>query len=110
MHSREYFITHKINDMRALSSEIVIGSWSDDTSLVLALIDSLVKNKNIDYKDICNNFVLWLGSGKYTPCGIRFGEGVATTQAIYRYVSGVYPTSCGSNDQFQNGNGGLMRI
>jgi len=86
------------------------GSYSDDTSMTLCILDSLSRYKKINYRDICNNFVLWLGSGKFTPSGVAFGFGQTTLKAIQMYTKGTAPTECGSKDEFSNGNGSLIRI
>ena len=46
------------------------GYWSDDTSLEIALVDSIINKKDIDYEDIMNNFTEWLNKGKPLECGI----------------------------------------
>ena len=51
------------------------GTWSDDTSLTLATLDSICDKKCIDYEDIMQKFVLWLKNGKYTPNEKRFDIG-----------------------------------
>jgi len=87
-----------------------LGSFSDDTSLTLCLLDSLTRYKKINYSDICNNFVLWLGSGKFTPLGHAFGVGQTTLKAIQNFAKRMTPIECGSKDEFSNGNGSLIRI
>jgi len=47
------------------------GVWSDDTSLTLALVDSIVKSSGIDYNDIMERFSAWLLYGDYTAAGCR---------------------------------------
>ncbi|MCX5775881.1 MAG: ADP-ribosylglycohydrolase family protein, partial [Firmicutes bacterium] len=87
-----------------------MGFYSDDTSMTLCLLDSLTRYQKINYKDICNNLVLWLGNGKFTPAGYSFGFGQTTLKAIQNFILGTEPTSCGSKDEFANGNGSLIRI
>ncbi|MBW5382292.1 ADP-ribosylglycohydrolase family protein [Brachyspira pilosicoli] len=85
------------------------GTWSDDTSLTLCLLDNL-NNKNINYNDIMNSFVLWYDNGKYTADGYIFDIGITTSDAINNYKSGKNPIKCGLSDEYSNGNGSLMRI
>ncbi|MEI0619438.1 ADP-ribosylglycohydrolase family protein [Brachyspira pilosicoli] len=85
------------------------GTWSDDTSLTLCLLDNL-NNKNINYNDIMNSFVLWYDNGKYTADGHIFDIGITTSDAINNYKSGKNPIKCGLSDEYSNGNGSLMRI
>ena len=41
------------------------GTWSDDTSMSLAALDSL-SNNVIDYDDMMDNFCDWFNKAKYT--------------------------------------------
>lgn len=84
------------------------GSWSDDSSMALALLDSL-KN-GLNYRDIMEKFAEWFEKGKYAPYGECFDIGIGTRKAIYKYWDGIDPLECGGNSEFDNGNGSLMRI
>ena len=86
-----------------------LGTWSDDTSMMLALADSLAKGR-IDYDDVMNNFAKWLFDGGYTVNGDTFGVGRITQKAIYRFYKGTPPLECGGTGIKDNGNGSLMRI
>lgn len=84
------------------------GTWSDDTSMTLCLLDSLAQG--LDYKDIMDKFKVWLTEGKYTPYDEVFDVGIGTRKAITRYISGIEPLKCGGLEPRDNGNGSLMRI
>lgn len=84
------------------------GTWSDDTSMTLCLLDSL--SSGLDYQDIMNRFKDWLTGGAYTPHGEAFDVGSATRQAIGRFISGTDLLKCGGVGEHDNGNGSLMRI
>lgn len=86
------------------------GTWSDDTSLTLCLMDSLAQTEAPDYGDIMKNFASWLTEGKYTPHGEAFGVGHSTRKAILLSLSGKPPLECGGTALEANGNGSLMRI
>ena len=43
-----------------------IGTWSDDTSMVLATIDSIIRINGIDYKDIMSNYLKWYKNAEFT--------------------------------------------
>ena len=45
------------------------GTWSDDTSLTLATIDSIIKFKEISYNDMAKKFCDWALKGEYTATG-----------------------------------------
>lgn len=87
-----------------------IGTWSDDSSMVIATIDSIINNKGINYNDIMDNFLKWCKEGLYTPEGIVFDIGNATSAALYKYNKDKKTFICGSKEIYSNGNGSLMRI
>ena len=78
------------------------GTWSDDTSLVLATCDSIREKGKIDPADMQQRFKHWLFEGAYTPDGLTFDVGNATREALTR--------GHGLSDEYSNGNGSLMRI
>lgn len=91
------------------------GTWSDDTSMTLATMESISRLKKIDYVDIMQNFSLWLENGKFTPFGKVFDCGMTTRRAIFDFSTKIFgktksPLECGSRDENSNGNGSLMRI
>ena len=83
------------------------GTWSDDTSLTLALMEHL--GEKSDLKTLMDKFVAYR-DGYLTPFGDCFDIGIATNDAIERYLSGVPAEECGGKDERSNGNGALMRI
>ena len=84
------------------------GTWSDDTSMTLCLIDSL--SNGLDYSDIMTNFIKWINTGDYTPYGEVFDVGNATRKALMRFAGGIAALDCGGLGDNDNGNGSLMRI
>ncbi len=84
------------------------GTWSDDTSMILCLVDSLIKG--LDYEDIMINFLKWLDEAAYTPHGEVFDVGNITAKALMRFSRGIPPLECGGATERDNGNGSLMRI
>lgn len=86
------------------------GTWSDDSSMTLATLDSIKSARGIDDKDIMDKFLAWYREGKYTPFGEVFDIGMATARALSRYGMGEEPTKSGGNGEKDNGNGSLMRI
>ena len=86
------------------------GTWTDDSSLTLALLDSIRENHFINLPDIMYRFALWLTKGSYTPFGESFDIGFATGESIYRYMAHPDVTTCGGRTERDNGNGSLMRI
>lgn len=89
------------------------GTWSDDTSLTLALADNLFPdgvNDKPDLESIAWGFTEWYDKAAYTPHGKAFDVGNATAKAIKRLKEGVAPEKAGGAGERDNGNGSLMRI
>lgn len=86
------------------------GTWSDDSSLTLATMESIVRKGEIDPADIIRNFSRWLNYAEFTPYGEVFDVGSTTEAAIRRFQCGIEPLKCGLNHYKHNGNGSLMRI
>ncbi len=121
--SREYLHKKPVTDMQGHGThDQPPGTWSDDTSLTLCLLDSLATKglKGIGkfeeptpqpfYDDIMKRFLSWLDEGKYTPHGNVFDVGVATRKALQKFRNGKKPLECGGKNEQDNGNGSLMRI
>ena len=91
---------------------VIKGTWSDDSSMVIATMDSIINNNgNLNYEDIMNNFLLWLKEGKFTNDNKAFDVGRTTYKAIINYYyNGKNALECGLNNFNDNGNGSLMRI
>ena len=113
-----------VTDMRGYGAfDMPPGSWSDDSSLILATMDGLAAslkkeerhenlslNEIIDYEIIMKNFSKWLNEGEFTPYGFAYDVGGATMDGIRRYDMGTEPTLSGGIGERDNGNGSLMRI
>lgn len=87
-----------------------IGFWSDDTSMILAELDSLGEKGKFDAEDVMTRFMRWIHEGHYTPSGSAYGIGRTTSMAISRFRSGTPADLCGGRDILDNGSGALMRI
>ena len=108
---REKLLSHPVTKM--ISSEKVgqpAGTWSDDTSMEIATIDSYIKNNKWDYSDIMNKWTKWIDNAEYTGNGEVFDVGRTCLSAIRNYTEGIEPTKCGLDNVNSNGNGSLMRI
>lgn len=86
------------------------GTWSDDSSMALATLDSIRENKGIEYDDIMIRFVKWTLEGQYTPAGMAFDQGATCMEAIINYAKHKDYKTCGKTGEWANGNGALMRI
>lgn len=107
--SRDKLKTDPVNGMREYGTHFQpAGTWSDDSSLAIATMDSLLDG--LDYRDIMDKFCAWAMYADYTPYGKVFDVGVSTSRAIMNYGRGGDPVSCGGKEENDNGNGSLMRI
>lgn len=89
----------------------VAGTWSDDTSMTIAAMDSISRLGKIDYNDVMENFLKWYERDAFTATGKRFDIGNTTRGAVVRFSRRLLsPTKCGATEKNSNGNGSLMRI
>ena len=85
------------------------GTWSDDTSMALALMDSLTR-RGFDPQDQMRCYVDWMWSAKYTARGLTFDVGGTVSEAVDKFCDGTPLEQCGSWSEQSCGNGSLMRI
>jgi ADP-ribosylglycohydrolase len=86
------------------------GTWSDDTSMLLCHMQSLLE-KGYDRADAMNKFVAWWYKGLWKPAPSRqFGIGNIVDKAMRNYMRDGDIDSCGLQGVMDNGNGSLMRI
>lgn len=108
--SREELRENPITDMIGGGAhEQLPGTWSDDTSMTLCTIDSIIE-KGIDYDDQMYRFADWLWSASNTARDEVFDVGGATKHAIFRYMKKTPALECGELAENTCGNGSLMRI
>ena len=103
----------KINlkDMISGTHNVPAGSWSDDTSMIVASMVSMINNNgDINLKDFMDNFMDWLQNSKYTSIDKTFGVGGIIYDSLLRYHNGMPLSNCGGKQFMDNGNGSLMRI
>lgn len=81
--------------------ELEAGSWTDDTSMLIALSESLFELKKADQENERKHYMKWFIEGAYTPKGVAFDVGLTTHKAL---TTGVAPSN-----RMSNGNGALMR-
>ena len=107
--SREELERDPVKGMRAYGTHHQpAGTWSDDSSMALCLLESLTKGVN--YTDMMTRFRRWADEGYMTPYGKVFDMGIATQQALARFAHSTPPLECGGSGEYDNGNGSLMRI
>ncbi|WP_042349323.1 ADP-ribosylglycohydrolase family protein [Bacillus massiliigorillae] len=110
--SREELRENIVTTMQGYGShELEAGTWSDDTSMTLATMKSIVDQRAIDYKAIMNNFASWANYGEFTTDGKVFDMGITCRNAILNFErTKCNPIDAGLSDIFNNGNGSLMRM
>lgn len=85
------------------------GTWSDDGSLLLCGMESLVE-KGFDPEDMGTRFLQWFDFGHWGAHGLVFDIGNATSCALNRISLGTPALEAGGQSESDNGNGSLMRI
>lgn len=110
--SREILKKSPVTEMIGYGShQVPKGTWSDDTSMVLATIDSLTENKSINTADMADRFLRWFKNAEYTPYNDVFDVGRTTLYALARYEEKLdIAEKCGGTGELDNGNGSLMRM
>lgn len=119
--SREKLESDPVTEMRGYGThKVPAGTWSDDTSMTLCLLESLTRLREVDYQDIMNNFLKWMEDGEFTATWTVFDVGITTRHALLRSrpdpisakmgKKGIDPLLCGEDSEYSNGNGSLMRI
>ncbi len=107
--NRGYLKESPVTDMLAYGTHNQpAGTWSDDSSLTFCLAESLTRGYNL--KDMGMRFVSWYEDNYWTPHGVVFDVGVATSRAIYQLMKDINPVMAGGREEADNGNGSLMRI
>ncbi|MEE1129601.1 MAG: ADP-ribosylglycohydrolase family protein [Methanobrevibacter sp.] len=107
---REYLKEHPVSDMMGYGTyNMPPGTWSDDTSMTIATMASIINKKSIDYNDIISEFCEWYENDAYCQYGL-FDIGNTTQLALINYINGNPALECGPDDERSNGNGSLMRI
>lgn len=87
------------------------GTWSENTSMMIATIDSINAKNNIDINDIALKFGAYKNHSQYTPSHEVFGLDKVCCLAIDKYEENHDdPITCGSKDIKDNTSGSLMRI
>jgi len=85
------------------------GTWSDDGAQALVLLESLVTCSSLDLKQFTNGLLAWYRSGYMTPDEKVFDVGIQTMHALENYARNGNPLTCSPADEWNNGNGSLMR-
>jgi ADP-ribosyl-[dinitrogen reductase] hydrolase len=85
------------------------GEWTDDTSMALALGESLLARDPFDEADLMQRFCAWAEKGEYSHNGRCFDIGITVRGALARFRK-TGNAVAGSTDPHSAGNGSLMRL
>jgi ADP-ribosylglycohydrolase len=85
------------------------GTWSDDGAQALVLLKSLVECPSLDLQGFTDGLLDWYRNGSLTPDGKVFDIGIQTRHALENYERYGDPLTCSPVEDWNNGNGSLMR-
>jgi ADP-ribosylglycohydrolase len=85
------------------------GEWTDDTSMGLALADSIAQ-VGWDLHDQARRYVAWWRRGQYSVNGLCFDIGVTTQSALRRFEQTGDARTSGDPSGHASGNGSIMRL
>ena len=85
------------------------GQWTDDTSMALALADSIAQ-VGWDLNDQTQRYVMWSREGAYSVNNHCFDIGNTTVAALHRFQQNGDATSSGDRSSRASGNGSIMRL
>ena len=85
------------------------GEWTDDTSMALALADS-IGEAGWDLNDQAERYVAWWRTGAYSVNGRVFDIGMATSAALVRFLETGDAWTSADPDPRSSGNGSIMRL
>jgi ADP-ribosyl-[dinitrogen reductase] hydrolase len=85
------------------------GEWTDDTSMALALADSLA-SVGWDIDDQARRYVAWWKKGEYSVNGRCFDIGNITRAALARFERSGDAKHSGDAAESASGNGSIMRL
>ncbi|MHB0956893.1 MAG: ADP-ribosylglycohydrolase family protein [Pirellulaceae bacterium] len=85
------------------------GQWTDDTSMALALADSIASG-GWDLHDQAKRYTCWWQNGAYSVNGTCFDIGNATSSALRRFAQHGDARKSGDSSERSSGNGSIMRL
>jgi len=85
------------------------GEWTDDTSLALALADSIA-TVGWNLNDQARRYVEWWKKGNYSVNGQCFDIGFTTREALSNFLDTKDASRSGDRSERASGNGSIMRL
>ena len=103
---REYCEKYPVKDMLGHGMhDQPKGTWSDDSSMMFCTIEVF---NNYTQKKLATKFADWLTKNTWTPHGRVFDVGITTSKAVNNFID--TGRISGATNEFENGNGSLMRM
>lgn len=91
-----------------VAHDLNAGEWTDDTSMALALADSL--KDGWDANDQLNKYVEWMNTGRYSVNGRCFDIGNTCRTALLNFIDFGDSATSGVRLEGLSGNGCIMRL
>ena len=88
---------------------LAAGEWTDDTSMALALADSIL-TVGWDLDDQARRYLSWWEAGEYSVTGDCFDIGNGTAEALGTFRHTGDARTSGSPARARAGNGSIMRL
>ncbi|WP_010584619.1 ADP-ribosylglycohydrolase family protein [Schlesneria paludicola] len=88
---------------------LAAGEWTDDTSMALALADSLAR-VGWDLNDQTDRYLQWWTQGKYSVNQRCFDIGGTTQTALTQFLATGDARTSGDRSEQASGNGSIMRL
>lgn len=88
---------------------LAAGEWTDDTSMALALADSLA-HVGWDLNDQADRYLQWWTQGKYSVNERCFDIGGTTQTALTQFLASGDARTSGDRAERSSGNGSIMRL
>lgn len=85
------------------------GQWTDDTSMMLCLAESLLAHEGMNLEDQLERYLGWWKHGDNSVTGECFDIGTTTSISLAVFES-THETHAGSSDPSTAGNGSIMRL
>ncbi len=89
--------------------ELKPGEWTDDTTMALCLVESLVECRGFDLSHQLKTYCRWLNHGHLSCRGRCFDIGMTTHSALSHFERTGNPFS-GPTHSSSSGNGSIMRL
>lgn len=85
------------------------GNWTDDTSMALALADSIFK-KGWNLQDQMTRYLDWFQNGRYTIGDHYYAISYTTRQSLIKFELDGNANNSGDNSVEFSGNGSIVRL